>query len=94
MPLSDLLHDEVDDLEALSGEARDIVRRRLAELPEILATIAMAEDTGEIAIGQSASQSIADAMDIVAMRVAGDMNALTTTAARHGVEAGRKRVRG
>ena len=90
--MSDKLHDEIDDVETLAGEARDIVRKRMDELPEILAELARMEEAGEIEPAETTWGPIEDAMEIVAARVAADMNALTTQAAKQGIAAGRKRV--
>lgn len=94
MSLTDLLHDEIDEAEALSAEAREIVRARALELPEVLREIALAEASGEIAIGKTLQQSVSDAIEVIGKRIAADMDALTTRAARAGVEAGKRRVRG
>lgn len=100
MSLSDNLHDEIDAIEWLSAEARDIVRNRIAELPSILKDLAQAEqdllEAGVLTADDLGEPwaTIELAMDEVAARVATDMNDLTTKAAQDGVEAGRKRVSG
>ena len=109
--LSDKLHDEIDDIETLSSEARDIVRARMGEMPGVLEQLADAEETWdkgdlpEILVELAAAVGpgflwpspkiwggFEYATQIIAHRVAGDMDALTTRAARQGIAAGRKRV--
>ena len=93
--LTDRLHDEIDEAEALSTEARDIVRARMLELPEVLRELAAAEEAGEIETPATPQQSIADAIEVIGKRIVADMNTLTTRAALAGIEAGKRRtVRG
>ncbi len=90
--LSDNLHDEIDEIEELSGSARDIVRARMAELFSVMVEIDRAEKAGEISTGAEVWSSVSAAVDAVVARMAKDMDAITTDAAKRGIAAGKKRV--
>jgi len=90
--LADKIHDEVDHVEEMAARARDAVRARMAELPAILTLIAEAEASGEIEPGKNPWDAIVLGLEVVAGRVADDVNPIQSETARAAIIAGKARI--